>query len=325
MLKHLIAATLAATFALHANAETYSLELGQANLNTGLPSASGLTYRNGFFHAVGDDAQWLFELDQNFYITDKQLIKEYTIDPATGRIAKSVKPDFEAMDQFRLGKQTWSMVLGSGSKANVREVGFLLSADRITKHERSLVSLYSQLKTAAGISELNIEGLALTHSKAYIMNRGNGGGNLIFAVKRQEMIDYMFGRLDRFSKVETFKVKLPVVANFEAGLSGGDFWAKNNSLVYTASVEATGDSYNDGQILGSFVGVIKLDQLREGVVLDLTPTSVPLLDQAGRVVITKAESLAIISSEEDEIKGAIASDNDNGTSEFFYFKLEKND
>ncbi|WP_157314389.1 hypothetical protein [Chitinibacter sp. GC72] len=324
MLKHILAATLVSTLAMHANAESYTLELGSSNLNQGLPSASGLSYRNGFFYAVGDDAQWLFELDKNFYITDKQLIKEYPVDPATGRIQKKVKPDFEAMAQFRQGKQTWNMVLGSGSKAEVREVGFLLSSDRITKYERSLVSLYSQLKMAAGIAELNIEGLVLTPSRAYIFNRGNGGGNLIFAVKQNELVDYMFGKNDRFSKIETYLVKLPVVANFEAGLSGGEFWAKNHSLVYTASVEATGDSYNDGQILGSFVGVIPLDQLKEGVVLDLAPTSVPLLDQAGRVVITKAESLAITSSEEDEIKGAIASDNDDGTSEFFYFELEKN-
>ncbi|WP_297571901.1 DUF6929 family protein [uncultured Deefgea sp.] len=324
MLKHLLAATLAATFALHAHAESYTLELGQTHINRDLPSASGLNYRNGFFYAVGDDAQWLFELDKNFYITDKQLIKEYPIDPVTGRINKKVKPDFEALAQFRQGKQTWSLTLGSGSKSN-REVGFLLSSDRISKHERSLTSLYTQLKTAAGIAELNIEGVALGNGKAYIFNRGNGGGNLIFAVKQHELIEYMFNKLETFSKVETFKVTLPVVANFEAGLSGGDVWAKNNSLVYTASVEATGDSYNDGQILGSFIGVIPLEKLKDGAVLNLTPTSVPLLDQGGRVVITKAESLAIISSEEDEIKGAIASDNDDGTSEFFYFKLEKND
>ncbi|QLG89462.1 hypothetical protein HQ393_15100 [Chitinibacter bivalviorum] len=325
MLKHILAAALSATLALHAHAnESYQLELGASNLNQDLPSASGMAYRNGFFYAVGDDAQWLFELDQNFHITDKQLIKAYPLDP-NGRINKKVKPDFEAMAQFRQGKQTWSMVLGSGSKAVIREVGFLLSSDRISKHERNLLSLYTQLKMAAGISELNIEGLVLSGSKAYILNRGNGGGNLVFAVKQNELIDYMFGKLDGFSKIETFKVKLPQVAGFEAGLSGGDYWAKNNSLVYTASVEATGDSYNDGQILGSFIGVIPLGKLKAGEVMDLTPTSVPLLDANGRVVITKAESLAITSSEEDEIKGAIASDNDNGTSEFFRFKLEKND
>ena len=297
------------------NHSAYQLEVSAPSLNQDVPSASGLAARGNFFYAVGDDAQWLFELDRNFNVTDKQLIKSYPLD-ANGRINKKVKPDFEAMAQFRQGKQTWSLVLGSGSKAEVREVGFLLSSDRITKHERSLSSLYSQLKAASGATELNIEGLALT---------GNAGSNAIYAVKQSELVEYMFGKLDRLSKVDVFHVKLPTVAGFEAGLSGGDNWAKNNSLVYTASVEATGDSYNDGQILGSFVGVIPLNQLKKGEVLDLSATSVPMLDQGGRVIITKAESLAITQSEEDEIEGAIASDNDDGTSQFFRFKLEKKD
>ena len=326
MIKTFLAGSIAAIAmtTAYAAAPNYELSLSAPILNTDLPSGSGLSSKGKFIYAIGDDAQWLFQLDRNFNITDKQLIKAYPLDP-NGRINKAVKPDLESMAQFRQGKKDWQMVLGSGSKAVIREVGFLLAGDYVTKHERNMQSLYSQLKISAGVNELNIEGLAFTPNKAYILNRGNGGGNLIFALKRTELIDYMFGKLDRLSKIETYKVKLPTVGTFEAGLSGADFWAKNNSLVYTASVEATGDSYNDGAILGSFVGVIDLDRLKEGEILDLTPNSVPLLDKSGRVVITKAESLAIQDSEEDEIKGVIVSDNDDGTSEFFRFKLEKND
>ncbi|WP_432721390.1 hypothetical protein R0381_002489 [Jeongeupia wiesaeckerbachi] len=329
MLKPILAIALSAAFFSSAHAARFptpKLELGPAVLNTDLPSASGLAAKGRFLYAVGDDSPWLFQLDQQFNITDKQLIKEYPLD-TNGRIPKSLKPDYEAMTQVRIGKHYWRIVLGSGSKSTVREWGYLLSDDRQTKLERDLKPLYAQLYAASGFSSdetLNIEGLATAGGHAYLFNRGNSGSNLIFRLDQAEFIAYMQGTLPQISKLETFKVSLPRISNFEAGLSGGEFWPQANSLVYTASVEATGDAYNDGAILGSFVGLIPLTALKAGQTLDLAPTSV-LLTRHGRALVTKLESLAITASDDDEIKGVLVSDNDNGTSEFFRFELELND
>lgn len=305
--------------------DNLSLELGPSVLNTELSSASGLVSYGKSLYAVGDDSPWLFKLNQRFNIKDKHLIKDY---PMTddGRIVKAVKPDYEAMAMVEHELQDWFLILGSGSKAEVREWGYMISKNTKKEIETSLAPLYAQLYQAGGFTgdqELNIEGLAIAKDKAFIFNRGNSGGNLIFVLDKAELVDYMVGKTTQVTELKTFTVTLPTVAGFEAGLSGGEFWVEGKSLVYTASVEATGDAYNDGEILGSFIGLIPLKAFnKQSTNIDLTANSVPLLNDAGQPIITKVESIAIVESDKDEISGALVSDNDDGTSEFFSFELE---
>ncbi|MCE2593880.1 hypothetical protein Q4519_10850 [Motilimonas sp. 1_MG-2023] len=305
--------------------DNLSLELGPSVLNTELSSASGLVSHGKALYAVGDDSPWLFKLNQRFNIKDKHLIKDYPM-TEDGRIVKAVKPDYEAMAMVEHELKDWFLVLGSGSKAEVREWGYMIAKNTKQQIETSLAPLYAQLYQAGGFSgdqELNIEGLAIAKDKAFIFNRGNSGGNLIFMLDKAELVDYMVGKTTQVTELKTFNVTLPTVAGFEAGLSGGEFWVEGKSLVYTASVEATGDAYNDGEILGSFIGLIPLKAFKkEQQNIDLTATSVPLLNEIGEPIITKVESIAIVESDKEEISGALVSDNDDGTSEFFSFELE---
>ncbi len=330
MLNKIIIGMLAAGAIMQVNAKpmdqvSLNLELGPSILNTELSSASGLVAHGKALYAVGDDSPWLFKLNQKFDIKKKHLIKEYPM-TEDGRIVKAVKPDYEAMAMVEHKLKDWFLVMGSGSKAEVREWGYLISKNTKQQIERSLAPLYAQLYQAGGFSgdeELNIEGLAIAKDKAFIFNRGNSGGNLIFMLDKAELVDYMVGDIEQVTELKTFSVTLPTVAGFEAGLSGGEFWVEGDALVYTASVEATGDAYNDGEILGSFIGLIPLKSFKDpSQNIDLTSASVPLLDKQGQPLITKVESIAIVESDEDEISGALVSDNDDGTSEFFSFELE---
>lgn len=322
MTRTLLATLLALTTFSASAQQNLHLELGAAQRNLQLPSASGIVAQPSGFFAIGDDAPALYQLDKQFNITARTQIKDYPLEPS-GRINKKVKPDFEAHASVPQGKQLLHIVLGSGSKSGVRENSFVLSADGQYRHEQNLAPFYQQLKTAAAIQELNIEGLALDGKQAYLLNRGNGGGNIVFAVAQDSLIAHLQGKGDVPKAIEVYRVQLPVVAKFEAGLSGADYWPQAKSLVYTASVEATGDSYNDGQILGSFIGLIPLDQLKAGKTLDLSRSAVPLLNKQGQPLITKAESLAIAHSSDSRIDGGIASDNDDGSSEFFHFSLSR--
>ncbi|WP_434341140.1 DUF6929 family protein [Motilimonas cestriensis] len=328
MFNKIVVAMLAAGAMAQVNAKSMdnlSLELGPSVLNTELSSASGLVSHGKALYAVGDDSPWLFKLNQRFNIKDKHLIKDYPM-TEDGRIVKAVKPDYEAMAMVEHELKDWFLVLGSGSKAEVREWGYMIAKNTKQQIETSLAPLYAQLYQAGGFSgdqELNIEGLAIAKDKAFIFNRGNSGGNLIFMLDKAELVDYMVGKTTQVTELKTFNVTLPTVAGFEAGLSGGEFWVEGKSLVYTASVEATGDAYNDGEILGSFIGLIPLKAFKkEQQNIDLTATSVPLLNEIGEPIITKVESIAIVESDKEEISGALVSDNDDGTSEFFSFELE---
>lgn len=324
MLNKLFSALLLAGVSATAAAAPYKLTLGEPVLNKQLSSASGLVFTQNALFAVGDDSPWLFTVNPDFTVKDKHMIKEFPMEE-NGRIQKKVKPDYEAMSTLNYQDSEWFLVLGSGSKADVREWAYLISADRKQQIERSLKPLYAQLYQASGFSgdqELNVEGIVTTPTLAYIFNRGNSGDNLIFSLPISELTAYMAGTQTAVKDLTTYRVKLPVVNEFEAGLSGGEFWASNNSLLYTASVEATGDAYNDGEILGSFIGVIPLDKLDTKATLDLTETSVPLL-KGDKPIITKVESVAIETQTANVVSGALVSDNDDGTSEFFNFSLKK--
>lgn len=305
----------------------FDLEISAPKLLEDLPSGSGMSVRDGRLFVVGDDSPWLYELDGSLNIQSKYQIGVFQLD-ASGRIPKALKPDFEAMSSLRLGPSEYQLFVGSGSKDNAREWGYLMSVRRagedgqpVVAVERfSLMQLYKSLKNVAGVNQINIEGLAVTDRQVIMMSRINAGKNIIFAVPLNDFVDYAQGRRKNVARIEAYPVRLPSVDGFEAGLSGAEYWPDRDSLVYTASVEATGDSYGDGAVLASFVGVIPLGDLQRGSLLDLRGASL-LLSRGGRVTKTKAESIVIESGGLDQIRGVIVSDNDNGMSEFFRYAL----
>lgn len=313
-----------ALFSCSLSAQTMDFDFSNRTLNKDLPSASGLVVNNNQLFAVGDDSPWFYQLNDDFTIAQKDLIKEYPVRD-NGRIVKKVKPDFEALDNIQINGKPAFILIGSGSKLDVREWAFIISHDQELKIERSLKPLYKNLRTAAGYSadqEINIEGLATSEDSAFVINRGNGGSNVIFEIPLETFHDYLVGTLATVSDVKAYHIELPVVEGFEAGLSGAEYWKEDDSLVVTASIEATGDAYNDGEILGSFVGVVKLDDLDNDKTVDLSANLLPLLEN-GKRVITKIESVAFTKQSNNKLAGVLASDNDDGTSEFFNFTLSK--
>ena len=305
----------------------FALEISTPKLLLNLPSGSAVTAQGGRFWVFGDDSPWAYELDNSLSIKDKHQLGIFSLDPA-GRIAKQFKPDLESSAAIRLNGFDHQVVLGSGSEAGLRERGYLIRENRdgagggigLEVKEFQLAPLYAQLKRVGGLDRLNIEGLIVAGPQVLLLNRVNAGGNMIFAIPKEEFIDYVQGRRSSVSRPEAIPVRLPAVDGFEAGLSGGEYWPERDSLVYTASVEATGNAYADGAVLGSFVGVISRRNLRSNVLLDLVDTAIPL-SRDGRIVLTKAESIAVESGSLRKIKGVIVSDNDDGTSEFFWYQL----
>lgn len=306
----------------HAEQPAFELTLSKPVLSKAIPSGSGMVPHKEGYLVVGDDSAYLYEVNNQFKVQDKSLIKAYPL-KLSGRIDKKIKPDFEAMAQFRHDRIQWDMIVGSGSKPEIRELGYLIAADGSLRHERTLSALYRQFHELGGLTgkqSINIEGLAVAGDQVFFLNRGNSARNLIFRVSLDEIFAYMTGKIERVEQISKYEMRLPVVDGYEAGLSGADYWPELDALVYTASIEATGDAYGDGQILASFIGLIRLDSLREDQLLDLA-SSARKLTRKGKVVITKVESVALAKSDKKHVSGALVSDNDNGSSEFFKFSL----
>jgi hypothetical protein len=230
---------------------TLRFELSETRTLEAVPSGSGLAKMNGFWYAVGDDAPYLFEFDALWRATDAiPLIAPSGYEG--GRIPKNQKPDFETLEV--LGKDEL-LVLGSGSKSPQRDLVFrVLIKDEVEVHVLSDNTLHDHLRADPAMegAELNLEGIAVHEGYIYLLNRSN---NLVFRYPHVNFRTYLQGRAP-YPTPETKLFDLPKINGRSAGFSGACGLPGQTEFLVTASVEAAKDAYNDGRILGSFLGLL---------------------------------------------------------------------
>ncbi|MDN8618781.1 DUF6929 family protein [Variovorax ginsengisoli] len=296
-----------------------NIRLAGPVVNKALPSGSGMTWSAGRYFVVGDDSPYLFTLNRKFAITARSLLRDYPIQQ-NGRIAKAIKPDYEAMASVVWNGTVWNLILSSGSDKETRGAGLLVSTDgKATVHERDMTVLYRDFASLAGFKTgqlVNIEAVAVARDVAYFFNRGNANRNILFKVPLGDLLTYMTGEADKVAGIRLHEAALPQLNGREAGFSGADYWPEIDSLVYSASVEGAYGAYDDGAVLGSYLGLIPLPTLEEGALLDLT-RSAQRLSKVGVPLKTKVESISLTHTERRRAVGALVADNDNGSSEFF--------
>lgn len=217
------------------------------------------------------------------------------VDPATGEVelisfggtisdAKREKLDLEAVVSY----QGTLLAFGSGSTAR-REVIVRFGRDGAATVCRA-PRLYCLLRetTAFSGSELNIEGATLSGDQLILFQRGNGkparGLEPVNATVRLDAAALLV-HLDDPERVPP--PLLVDVCVFDLGsidgvrLSFTDAAAHDGRFFYLASAEASPDTFRDGVVVGSVIGV-----LGEG-----PPTIIE--DHAGRPFIGKAEGLVL--------------------------------
>jgi len=104
--------------------------------------------------------------------------------------------------------------------------------------------------------------------------------------------------------------------NTVSGFSGACLLPDNSGLLFTASLEATNNSYNDGEILGSYIGFINFDNIENG------QSHTAIIKSEGKTLITKLEGISIKHFSNNKIDAIAVSDNDNGTSWIFEFEID---
>lgn len=284
-----------------------------------IPSTSGVEWHQDRLYAVSDDSPWLFELDQAWQLKKKTTLKEYPFNEK-GRVPKKMKPDYEALTAD--GENL--IVLGSGSKSPKRDFAYLINTQTGEIQEKIMTDFYKSLKAKAGIlskKKINIEAIAATDNQMLVFHRGNNSKNVIFQLDKAEFYRFMKGESSDLPTATALRFNLPSIGGFVSGFSGASFITEQQALLITSSVEATGDAYNDGEVLGSFIGYLPLSELKDGK--DLTQVLQPL-QRDGKTVITKVESISVREiSTDGSLKVTAASDNDTGVSEFFELTLRR--
>ena len=284
-----------------------------------IPSASGVEYYAGNLIITGDDAPYLFYLNEK----DWSIHKEYQIaiiDSMIGnRMYYKTKPDFEGITSLSINGYNHHIVVGSGSKQVKRDTCIIFDDGKrriSTKvNFRPLYEAFMDSLSEKGKRKINIEGIAANDEKVFFAHRGSVyPPNAIFEMKTSDFVAFIQSNGTNLPKFKTYRYELPVVQGESAGLSGLDI-IEGVGLLASASIEVTNDPTRDGEILGSFIGLIPFDKLSQE-----KPKFSPVLKD-GKALITKIESVSIKKATKEKIRFIAVSDNDDGSSEIFEMEL----
>lgn len=280
-----------------------------------IPSASGIEFMDNKFWIVGDNSPWLFELNQDFYIQNKYAI--YSMKELENDILpKNKKHDFEALTSIMWENDSALFIFGSGSKLEQRNYGRLIQFGlEPSVTEFDLVDFYAKIKDEAKLDddEFNLEAATIIDDKLYLLNRGK---NKVISMKTADFISFLLKDKEKL-KMKVTNIDLPSIDGVQAGFSGASADVLNGNLIFTASVENTSDWINDGAVLGSYIGVIEIDKLRDHYIPHFS-----LLTKNGVADHLKVESIAVVSSVNKTLKCVIVTDSDGGNSELLNITIE---
>jgi len=296
----------------------FDLELTAHYPLDSLPSASGIFYQGSSIFIVGDDSPLLFILDDTGQVTNEKKLS--AIDSmVNGRTPKRIKADYECMEIIEYEGTDFLLVLSSGSTQKTRDTAVLIELQtREIIAKKNLRPLYEKIKETSGISqndEINIEGLAVSGSHAYLLHRGNISGNLVVSLTKESLLKYLLSQDDHIPELNAYQFLLPDYQGSKAGFSGACMMPDNNGILFTASLEDTDNVYDDGQIRGSYIGIIPISGLLNG------KYSAKLVHSEGKVLTKKLEGLTIKSADKNKLVILSVSDNDDGTSDLFELSI----
>ena len=256
----------------------------------GIGSASGLLYHNDLLYVISDNSTYFYE----YKLETKTLTKIGLTENPTENISKIDKLDFESITLYKDDLY----IFGSGSTENRNIViSYSLKNKEVTKYNQSKNFRNLEKKFHLKPQQLNIEGVFYYNDFAYMFQRGNGLNNQngIFKI-------HNFGK----QEPQFYEITLPKINSIEASFT--DAILVGETIYFLAAVENTNSTYNDGEILGTFLGKIKLD--------DFSLIETKLISDKN-----KFEGITLFRTTENEIEFLLCEDNDTHVLESTIYKL----
>lgn len=231
-----------------------------------LSAASGLVVIDGTWYVVADDALHLAVFDppaDGGAGAPGRLVRLFDgALPADPKDRKARKPDLETLflaPAFPGAPHGALIAMGSGSRENRHRLAWLpLDGARTPSAaacEATLDALYAPLH--ARFTDLNIEGAFVNEGWLHLCQRANAG-SLDNAVIRYQWAD-IAAWLGRDGPVPLpVSVTVMDIGHMEGvplGFTDAKPW-RDGAWVFSAAAEATGDSYRDGECLGSALGIV---------------------------------------------------------------------
>ena len=256
----------------------------------GIAAPSGLWYTQNVLFVISDSSHFLYQYD----IAKKLLLKFPLVKEAKENIEKAEKPDLESITQY--GNQLIMLASGSTEKRNSM---FTLDLGSDVLQSQDLSVLYQKLKSVGSFSndQLNIEGAIYVNQTMLLFQRGNSkncqNGIFIILNHQEDGIRFVPISLPTLDDVET---------TFTDAILVGD------TIYFLACAENTTSTYEDGEVLGTILGIMH------------APTfeiiEVHLLSEH-----QKFEGITLYNETETEIEFLLCEDNDTEALEATIYKL----
>lgn len=256
----------------------------------GISAASGLVYSQNVLFVISDSSSFLYQYD----ISKKLLLKFPLVKEARENIEKAEKPDLESITQH--GNQL--IMLGSGSTQK-RNTMFSLDLSSDALQSQDLSALYQKLKIVGSFTDdqLNIEGAIYAHQTMLLFQRGNSKNsrNGIFIIPNNQEDGIRF-----------VPISLPTLDDIETTFT--DAILVNDKIYFLACAENTTSTYEDGEVLGTILGIMHAPTFE---IID-----VHLLSED-----KKFEGITLYKESETEIEFLLCEDNDTETIETTIYQL----
>ena len=224
-----------------------NIQLLQTKILDAIPSGSGIEKWQDKIYIIGDDSNYLFELNNQWEITNSIQLFDRPTDEKK-RIIKRIKPDLEAMT---LVPPSHLLALGSGSLPELRDVGVLMNLAAPDELEYlNFNDMYEMLRSIT--SQVNIEGACNVDDKIILLNRGdNEHSNQLI------ITDWNRKQLSIEKQLDIHFLDLPQIENTNSGFTGCVHLPETDLMIFCASAEDTSNGYDDGLVKGSLIGVMQ--------------------------------------------------------------------
>lgn len=271
------------------------------------PSGSALEYHNHTLYLIGDDVHYILCLDEHWDVQRQLRLFEYNGE----RIPKPEKPDLECATI--IGETLY--VMGSGSLSPQRDVAFIvqLSNNRVKRINTGL--FYGIFRNMGLIQEMNIEGFTDCKDRLLFFNRGNTTQPNQLIVTDHKILQKQFP-----DKFKVMPVAIGTLGNVALGISGACYDARRDILLLTASAEDTSNSYDDGTIVGSVIGVVHNAYAQLNKQTFAIDALLPLETIDPAFAQQKIESICITAAA-DTYRCTLVADNDDGKSVLFEIEI----
>ena len=207
---------------------------------------------------------------------------------------------------------------------HTRDTAFIIGIESDNQlFKKNIRPLFEKIIKEARLSsenEINIEGITISKNHAYLLHRGNVSENIIIKMDRLKFIDYI-KTSNTIPDIDIFNFDLPNLDEVSSGFSGACITPDSTGIIFTASMEKTNDEINDGEILGSYIGIIPFSEMEYGGYYS------SLLMNGGVLMSNKLEGISVVPDKDNNSKRfnlITVCDNDNGTSEIIKIKMRLN-